>query len=266
MGEWAAPEPVGVLYIDAEMPPDLLRERMKGLSRRAADGRLHILNHAILFEQIDQPVNIAAPTWQEATTKLLLSRCAKVLVVDNLSTAAAGMKEDKADEWEKVGRWFLDLRRRGIAVVLVHHAGRNGQARGTSRREDATAWIINVTGSATESGARFTSTFTKASRNTAERIPALEWHYQTDEATGRVDVTCRRADQLATLRRLVGEGVTNNAELAEEMGVSPGTISKLAKKGIAAGWLEKQRRDYALKSSTGDDSGEADDGNERGAK
>ncbi len=39
--------------------------------------------------------------------------------------------------------WLLDLRRRKIAVVIVHHAGRSGEMRGTSKREDNVFWIPN---------------------------------------------------------------------------------------------------------------------------
>jgi hypothetical protein len=38
--------------------------------------------------------------------------------------------------------WLLRLRRKGIAVLLVHHAGVNGRQRGTSRREDALDTVI----------------------------------------------------------------------------------------------------------------------------
>jgi len=32
--------------------------------------------------------------------------------------------------------WLLVLRRRGISVMVIHHAGKSGLQRGTSRRED----------------------------------------------------------------------------------------------------------------------------------
>ncbi len=38
--------------------------------------------------------------------------------------------------------WLLRLRRKGIAVLLIHHAGINGRQRGTSRREDALDTVI----------------------------------------------------------------------------------------------------------------------------
>jgi hypothetical protein len=36
------------------------------------------------------------------------------------------MKENEADDWEKVLDWLLMLRQSGIAVVVVHHANRDG--------------------------------------------------------------------------------------------------------------------------------------------
>jgi putative DNA primase/helicase len=40
--------------------------------------------------------------------------------------------------------WILRLRRRGIAVVLVHHSGKSGEQRGTSRREDVLDTVIGL--------------------------------------------------------------------------------------------------------------------------
>jgi putative DNA primase/helicase len=54
--------------------------------------------------------------------------------------------------------WLLRLRRKGIAVLLIHHAGVNGKQRGTSRREDALDLVIGLRRSADyspEQGARF---------------------------------------------------------------------------------------------------------------
>jgi putative DNA primase/helicase len=38
--------------------------------------------------------------------------------------------------------WLLKLRRQGLSVLLVHHAGTNGRQRDTSRREDALDTVI----------------------------------------------------------------------------------------------------------------------------
>jgi putative DNA primase/helicase len=54
--------------------------------------------------------------------------------------------------------FLLRLRRKGVAVLLVHHAGVNGRQRGTSRREDALDTVIALRRPADyspEQGARF---------------------------------------------------------------------------------------------------------------
>ena len=43
-----------------------------------------------------------------------------------------------------VQRWALRLRQRGISVMFVHHAGKGGAQRGTSRREDLLDVVINL--------------------------------------------------------------------------------------------------------------------------
>ena len=46
------------------------------------------------------------------------------------------LKENDADAWELLLNWLLELRRRRIAVIIVHHAGAAGQRmRGTTKRE-----------------------------------------------------------------------------------------------------------------------------------
>ena len=73
------------------------------------------------------------------------------------------MKENEGDAWEPVKQWLLTLRRNRISVVLVHHAGRNGEMRGTSKREDDVFWIIRLDEASKDqrNGAQFLSRFTK---------------------------------------------------------------------------------------------------------
>ena len=95
-------------------------------------------------------------------------------------------------------------------------------------------------------GARFISRFTKPSRNTQEEIPAYEWHYVTDPQTGSISVTHKLAQSLDVFRRLIADGVTDCTDIASELKISKATVSRMAKKGIDAGWMRKSGRGYEL--------------------
>jgi hypothetical protein len=35
-----------------------------------------------------------------------------------------GLRENDSDAWSPIQQWLLQLRRRGLAVLIVHHAGK----------------------------------------------------------------------------------------------------------------------------------------------
>jgi len=68
----------------------------------------------------------------------------ELLVLDNLSSLVRAVKENEGEGWLPVQDWALDLRRRGISVLFVHHAGKAGAQRGTSRREDLLDSVVTL--------------------------------------------------------------------------------------------------------------------------
>jgi putative DNA primase/helicase len=80
------------------------------------------------------------------------------MILDNLSTLCTTGSESASEAWVPMQNWLIGLRRKGIAVLLVHHAGTNGRQRGTSRREDALDTVISLRRPedySPEQGARF---------------------------------------------------------------------------------------------------------------
>ncbi len=176
------------------------------------------------------------------SVKFRIAECGLRISMARATALASGMKENDAFAWEQVNNWLLQFRRHRIAVVLIHHAGRNGEARGTSKiaLNDAKKQADDKT------GARFVSLFTKPSRNTQEDVPAYEWCVTTDPTTGTVEITYKPAQSLDVFRRCLEEGLSDNRQIAEEMRISPGQVSKLFKKARDQGWALKDGRDYAL--------------------
>ena len=75
---------------------------------------------------------------------IVISRDAELIVVDNLSTLCRGLKENDADSWVPVQSWALAQRRVGKSVAFIHHGGKSGQQRGTSRKEDVLDTVISL--------------------------------------------------------------------------------------------------------------------------
>ena len=237
-GPWAISKSRSVLYVDGEMHLDALRVRHRALSR-AKGAPLHFLSHAKVFEKHTKSLDLALPATQADLTNKCLKCNIKVLILDNLSCLFYGISENDADDWEKVQSWLLALRNKGIAVVIIHHAGKNGVMRGTSKREGPATFILSLTAPSQGhevQGAQFISTFVKNREGDPlnaqnEEGPWL-WHFAPMDDR-RVQVAHNRMDQFDRFIALVNDGLNSCRDIAEEMGLSKGCISKWAKKAAS---------------------------------
>jgi hypothetical protein len=241
---WAVPAAVDVLLIDGEMPLDASRDRLKGMTPN--NSQLYVLHHERLFDQSGLAMNLTNERVQRIVTEICVGKSIKLLVLDNLSCLFGGIKENEADDWEKVLNWLLDLRRRGIAVLIVHHASRTGTMRGTSKREDAAFWIIRVDEikgrEECDRGARFETTFVKQ-RNSDSREWTREWIIKT-ECDGQITIGCEEISFDGKVFQLIQAGLTSATEIADELGVVKSTISKAAKRLEDKKLIELNGRQY----------------------
>jgi hypothetical protein len=235
-GPWTISKSRRVLYVDGEMALDGLRERDRAL-RQKTDAPLYFLSHDQHFRLTGRGLNLTDPIAQSA----LLSACeqhrAEVVFLDNLSCLFSGMRENDADDWEAVLPWLLTLRRKGIAVCIIHHSGRNGaNMRGTSKREDASFWVMRLDAPSVADdrvGARFIGRFTKNREGDETEAGPWQWTFETTGGVTRVHHV--RMDNLDSFVQLVNEGMDSCRDIAEEMGVSKGAVSKWAKRAETLG-------------------------------
>ena len=246
LGPWQAHGGWPVCYVDGEMTVDGMLERMNGME---AGPNFTTLSHEVVFHLSGKVLNIAEPETQQALTDYCLETGQRVLILVNLSCLASGMPENDADAWEAVLGWLLTMRRHKVAVIVIHHSGRNGQMRGTSKREDSAFWVLRLDGvdeekAGAEKQTRFISQFTKE-RNSGQPQTPLEWTFQTGP-DGLTRIGHKEADRLALFRQWVEAGLNTANDIAKEMNVTAGTVSKLAKKAQLAGWLASDGRKYSL--------------------
>lgn len=159
---WSAPKPKRVLYVDGEMVIVDLQERLSAIS---AGFGIEVPNdnfQILAADQTENGINLGEPDGQRSLEALLDG--VYLLILDNLSTLCTTGSEAASDAWIPMQSWLLSLRRKGIAVLLVHHAGVNGRQRGTSRREDALDVVMALRRPprySPEEGARFEIHFEK---------------------------------------------------------------------------------------------------------
>jgi hypothetical protein len=163
--KWSAPQPRRVLIVDGEMPEYTLQERLKALVK--ATGKKPPQDdyfQLIARDFQDEPM----PSLSTPEGQALINQCLEgvdLLVLDNISTLCPGLKENDADDWSSMQNWLLELRSRNIAVLIVHHSGKGGAQRGTSRREDIMDTVMMLDrpeGYNSRDGARFRVTYEKA--------------------------------------------------------------------------------------------------------
>ena len=90
---------------------------------------------------------------------------ADFILLDNISTLCPGAQENDADGWAVMQAWILLLRRQGKSVLLIHHDGKGGQQRGTSKKEDVLDTVISLRRPpdyTADQGCRLEARFTKS--------------------------------------------------------------------------------------------------------
>jgi 5S rRNA maturation endonuclease (ribonuclease M5) len=138
--KWQAPLAKRVLYIDGEMPAVSMQDRLRKMPTLDATpkpGHLQFVTPDLQFESMP---NLSTPEGRDQIEKLAANF--DLIILDNLSTLFRSGSENEAESWIPAQEWALSLRRKGKSVLFVHHAGKSGQQRGTSKKEDILDVVI----------------------------------------------------------------------------------------------------------------------------
>lgn len=237
--KWEAPEARRVLYIDGEMPAVVMQERMAGIAasseKSPPKGFLRLITPDLQEAGIP---DLSEPASQAEVDQLLAG--AELLILDNISTLFRTGAENEAESWLPIQEWVLRQRRRGVSTMLIHHAGKGGQQRGTSRREDildTTIKLARPSDYQPTEGARFEVHFDKARGLYGDETKSFEVQMETRD--GEVFWTMKNMDKRLTERvaACLNEGLTQR-EAAKELDVHASTISRQRKKAVEDGLID----------------------------
>jgi putative DNA primase/helicase len=237
---WNAPEPRRVIYLDGEMPAATMQKRMAAIiagsnGNPPSDDYLRLLS-ADITEGGLPDLSLAEG---QAEVDAAIGQ-AELVIVDNISTLVRSGRENEAEGWLPVQGWALGHRRAGRSVLFIHHAGKGGLQRGTSRREDVLDTVIGLrrpTDYSADQGARFEIVVEKGRGIHGDDARPIEARYEerdnaaiwTRTEIADADVT-RVADAL--------NGGLSIREVADELGMHKSKVERLKKKAAGQGMLD----------------------------
>ncbi len=233
---WQATAARRVLYVDGEMPAVTLQDR---LARILAHSKADLEPGALAFLAADQCEfglpDLATYEGQAALRPRLDPF--DLVILDNLSTLCRSGRENEAESWDKVQSFALALRRANKSILFVHHSGKGGLQRGTSKKEDVLDSVLLLKRPEdydASQGARFIVQFDKARGFTGADAESFEAALNPD--TGLWITSPVIASQDAEIRALKETGLSLR-EIEGKLGVSKSAVGRALQrmKGLANG-------------------------------
>jgi 5S rRNA maturation endonuclease (ribonuclease M5) len=235
--KWNAPIPKKVLYIDGEMPAILMQERLDKISKANGGNPPPGFLNLITPDLQEYMPDLSTEEGQDSINKLIKDN--DLIIVDNISTLFRCGIENDAESWAPVQKWALSLRRKGKSVLFVHHAGKSGKQRGTSKKEDILDTVIQLEHPLDykpDEGARFEVHFEKARSFYGKDAAPFQVHLENtkDNSLNWIisDITVN--EEIYSVVKMRNEGKTIS-QITEETNLSKSKVETRIKKAKELG-------------------------------
>ena len=230
---WHCRKPRKVLILDGEMRAARLKKRLSliiaGVEEEAAPGMLRILTRDMCQDSVDWP-DLGRADGRESLVNLIEQEAPEVIVIDNLSAwIRSGKGENDEESLRECASFLLQQRARGRAVVLIHHAGKGGQQRGTSRREDILDTVVNLKRPDDydpADGMRCELSFEKARNLDGGEVTTLAVEFSTKSGKAVFTSSEIKADAISQVHDLIKDGATRG-EISKATGLDRFQLRRL---------------------------------------
>lgn len=233
---WSAPKPRSVLYLDGEMPASLMQERLLALMSANND-------KSTAFKLLTPDLqNGPMPDLATQKGQLMLEpylNGVDLIIVDNISTLCRSSKENEADSWLPVQEWALKMRASGKSILFVHHAGKGGNQRGTSKREDILDTVIVLKrpeNYQAKDGAIFQVYFEKSRGFIGEEAEPFQAHLTTKYNAHEWLVQSIANSSYEQVVQLANQGLKQK-DIAEKLNIDKSNVSRHFKRATQEGKL-----------------------------
>jgi hypothetical protein len=241
---WKAPAPRRVLYLDGEMPGAALQERLANIVKTSTteppEGHFKLVTPD---QQRGAMPDLATVDGQDAVDAQIEADTS-LLIVDNLSALVRrGGRENDAESWLTVADWALRHRANGRSVLFIHHSGKNGAQRGTSKKEDLLDTVLTLkqpTDYNASDGAVFEVHFEKARGIYGKDTEPFEARLLTD-ASGAQSWAIKTVESTTYGRVIELHGLgLKPGEIAQELDIHKSNVSRSLTRAQAEGRINKR--------------------------
>jgi putative DNA primase/helicase len=235
---WSAPTARHVLYLDGEMPATTMQRRLAAIVAGFSGEPTSPDYLQLLSADIEGGLPDLATTEGQAEVDAAIGE-AELIIIDNISTLVRSGKENEAESWLPVQGWALTHRRAGRSLVFVHHAGKGGLQRGTSRREDVLDTVLGLRRPANytaDQGARFEVVFEKARGLHGDDAQPFEAKYEERDGAAMWTRTEIADAELTRVAAALRDGMSIR-EAADELVMHRSKVERLKKRAVAEGLL-----------------------------
>jgi putative DNA primase/helicase len=235
---WSAPAPRRVLYVDGETTAAEMQHRLAaivaGFTGEAAPDYFRMLSADVSERGLP---DLATPDGQREFDDAIGN--AELAILDNISTLCRSGKENEAEGWQSVQDWALSHRRAGRSLIFAHHAGKGGNQRGTSKREDVLDTVIALRRPQDyrpEDGARFEVHFEKHRSFFGSEAEPFEARYEKRDGAAIWTQTAIADVDLKRVADAIREGKSIR-ETATDLGMNKSKVERLRAKAKEQGLL-----------------------------
>jgi putative DNA primase/helicase len=225
-GRWKVPKKAKVLYVDGEMPANTMQDRLNKIT--FANDEFSIITRD---KQINGFMpNLATEEGQKALEGFITD--VDVIIIDNLSTLVRGGKENEANSWLSIEEWALKTRSSGKSVIFIHHAGKDNNQRGTSKKEDILDTVINLKHPPdynSEEGSRFEVHFEKSRGFAGDEAKPFQVQLKLEDNKAIWQISEIEDLRDAMVLELHKGGAVQR-DIAKEVGISLATVNRIIKK------------------------------------
>ena len=232
--QWPVSRPWNVLYVDGEMSTVEMQARVAAASEGQGTDpstldRLRLISHDREASGLPDIGNEEQQHWYTPDFDW-----ADLIFLDNISCLWWSCRENDADAWSVIQHWLLRLRANGKTVVMLHHSGKNGSSRGSSRRHDVLDTVMKLErpfNYTQQEGAKFEVHFEKTRSFAGDAAEPVGLSHLYEGGISHWEQFVVGNEKPQEVANLLKEGKTQ-AEIASILGVSQPEVSR--RKQIAA--------------------------------